>query len=493
MKIIDRYIVRNFLVSTLLWFVVMMSMRVVIDLFMNMDEFAEHEGSTWQVMGIIAIYYGCQLLEYIAQMGGLVILMGAVTTIFLMNRSNELVALLASGVSLHRVVWPIVIGAMALNVLLIIDQEIFVPAFADRLVLKPDEMGGKRKGFNVRLITDGQRTVWYSEWFNPTTGRMQNPLVLGRDKKLLNLKVQAFGTEARHAKMGDLPGWFILGGRLQGTARRGKVWRSIQDSRYISTYVSPSKLLSLARQPEQSNRPIRNVWASDEDYDMVIRAERFIPAPYSSDDSAAGRLRGGKLERPTFTFFSKLVPREEGGDVFVPAPDARVIGIFTAKSASWQPRLTGKAARSRPSDQNRNRYDHWLLEDGELFIVSDLTPQDLILRKSGRAQQLMSFRSMSKMLRLEHIPNRAGVELTRHARVTDAISNLLMLLLGLPFILSRERNIKASAGLCMLMVGAYYALIYMCRYIGLPPVWAAWLPILLFGPVAVVMLDSVKT
>ena len=69
-----------------------------------------------------------------------------------------------------------------------------------------------------------------------------------------------------------------------------------------------------------------------------------------------------------------------------------------------------------------------------------------------------------------------------------------MLLLALPFILSRERrDVKASASLCLLMVGAFYAFMHLCRYVGLPPSLAAWLPTMLFGPVSVLMLDSVKT
>ena len=39
-------------------------------------------------------------------------------------------------------------------------------------------------------------------------------------------------------------------------------------------------------------------------------------------------------------------------------------------------------------------------------------------------------------------------------------------MLGLPFILSRQRNIKASAGLCILMVGMFYVFIYIARYMG---------------------------
>jgi len=69
----------------------------------------------------------------------------------------------------------------------------------------------------------------------------------------------------------------------------------------------------------------------------------------------------------------------------------------------------------------------------------------------------------------------------------------VMLLLGLPFILSRQRNIKTSVGLNILVVGVFYIFIYTCRYLDIAPVWAAWLPVLIFGPLAVVMFDTVKT
>jgi len=83
--------------------------------------------------------------------------------------------------------------------------------------------------------------------------------------------------------------------------------------------------------------------------------------------------------------------------------------------------------------------------------------------------------------------------MTKYIRFAEPLNNLIMLLLGLPFILSRQRNIKASAGLCVLMVGVFYIFIYAARYMGLPDFWGAFLPVLIFGPTSVLMLDSIKT
>ena len=40
-KTLDKYVVRSFLYSLLMWFIEFMSLRIVLDLFVNLDEFAE--------------------------------------------------------------------------------------------------------------------------------------------------------------------------------------------------------------------------------------------------------------------------------------------------------------------------------------------------------------------------------------------------------------------------------------------------------------------
>ena len=91
------------------------------------------------------------------------------------------------------------------------------------------------------------------------------------------------------------------------------------------------------------------------------------------------------------------------------------------------------------------------------------------------------------------MPDREMAMLVKHMRFTDPINNLIMLLLGVPFVLSRERNIKVSIAMCVLIVGVFFMFIYTCRFMELTPTLGAWLPILVFGPVAIVMVDWIKT
>ena len=70
-----------------------------------------------------------------------------------MTRQNELTAVLASGVSLKRVIAPIILAAALLTGLLVIDQEIFIPQLAEKLVLTRDTLPGQDK-FALWFISD---------------------------------------------------------------------------------------------------------------------------------------------------------------------------------------------------------------------------------------------------------------------------------------------------------------------------------------------------
>jgi lipopolysaccharide export LptBFGC system permease protein LptF len=67
-----------------------------------------------------------------------------------------------------------------------------------------------------------------------------------------------------------------------------------------------------------------------------------------------------------------------------------------------------------------------------------------------------------------------------------------LLLLGLPIVLTRQsRNLFLSVGFCVLLIVVFMAVIMLCHSIGesavLSPSLAAWCPLILFLPLAVMM------
>ncbi len=168
MKTLDRYIVRNFLVSAVLWFVILMALRIVTDLFINMDEYVKNSPTAGGVIAHVTGYYTFHALEYFAQLGGVILVAAATFTLAMMHRTNELTAILASGVSLHRVVWPIILCAMLIGGLVVIDQEMImpIPYVAARLARPRDDPLGLNE-FRMPFVADGRASVWRAEAFYP--------------------------------------------------------------------------------------------------------------------------------------------------------------------------------------------------------------------------------------------------------------------------------------------------------------------------------------
>jgi lipopolysaccharide export system permease protein len=85
-----------------------------------------------------------------------------------------------------------------------------------------------------------------------------------------------------------------------------------------------------------------------------------------------------------------------------------------------------------------------------------------------------------------------------HTRVTRPIVGAIMVVLGLSVVLMNpNRHIIISAGLCLGVAGSLYLFVIICKYLGdqdiLAAPLAAWLPVMLYGPIAFVTFDSIYT
>lgn len=91
-----------------------------------------------------------------------------------------------------------------------------------------------------------------------------------------------------------------------------------------------------------------------------------------------------------------------------------------------------------------------------------------------------------------------AVATTFHMRLTRPVVGLLLVLMGLAVILrDQNRHVFISVGLCLILAGVFYALMLGCKYLGeadiVAPALAAWLPVLVFGPLTLSLFDAVHT
>jgi lipopolysaccharide export LptBFGC system permease protein LptF len=182
MKTLDRYVAKNFAVGYVIAFSVLIGLRIIIDLFVNLDEFAEHADlGTLAVLKNIFIFYGINSTIYFRDFAGMITVVAAAFSLGKMVRCNELVAMMASGVSLKRVIGPIVLLALLLTVLLVVDQEFIIPRLANKLVRDQDYIPG-RESYSVWFMSDSSGSLICSRRFDVETSTLYQPTIITRSK-----------------------------------------------------------------------------------------------------------------------------------------------------------------------------------------------------------------------------------------------------------------------------------------------------------------------
>jgi lipopolysaccharide export LptBFGC system permease protein LptF len=99
-----------------------------------------------------------------------------------MIHNNELTAVMASGVSLKRVIAPIVFLALISTGLLVIDNEFIIPPMADKLVLDQDTLPGEGH-YHVWFMTDGNGSLICSPRYDVKTASLTKPTIITRRRK----------------------------------------------------------------------------------------------------------------------------------------------------------------------------------------------------------------------------------------------------------------------------------------------------------------------
>src|ERR1700677_258649 len=111
MRILDRYILKNFLVPFLYCFLGFIAIWLAFDLAKNTSDLAAQKISPV----VLLAYYGTQVPQYVVLILPAALLLALLYSLSKMSRSNEIISMLASGMSLYRLVVPLVIAGIAIS------------------------------------------------------------------------------------------------------------------------------------------------------------------------------------------------------------------------------------------------------------------------------------------------------------------------------------------------------------------------------------------
>ncbi len=375
MRIIDRYLLRQFLQTFVICYISLAGLFIVFDAFTNLEEFMRNSDGAVGLFKLLGSFYGYQSIMFFDRTAGLLTLTAATFTISWFQRNNEMTALLAAGVSRIRMVTPILIAGVAIAVFSTANRELIVPRFSREMARRPHDLATDQ-GKSIERIRDNQTDI-----------HLGGELAYADQQRI----------EKPH---------FLLPLNLDHFARQ----LTAENAYY---------------KPPQAGRPGGYL------LDEVTQPE---------DIAQRSTLKLG--ERPVV-----ITPRD--------APD-------------W-------------------------LEPNQCFVVSEVTFEQLT---SG--QKLQRFASTAQLIAGLHNPSLdygPSVRVAVHTRMVNPLMDLTLLFLGLPLVASRQsRNVFLAVGMCALVVACFLLVVIGCQYLGtsvfLDPALAAWIPLMLFIPVAVWLSES---
>jgi len=240
MKTLDRYVAKNFLTGYFIVLMVLIGMRIVIDLFVNLGEFAEQHTD----LGIITVlwnicrFYGIRSCLYFRDFAGMITVVAAVFSLGKMIHNNELIAVMASGVSLKRVIAPIVLLAILFTGFLIIDQEFIIPHFANELTVSHDDLPGQQQ-FSVWYMPDSNGSLICASEFDEASGTLNGITIVVRHPAEPGKWVVTGVIQANSAAYDpQRHGWNLINGRLISIVADTEVTSSALAPREVDFYKS---------------------------------------------------------------------------------------------------------------------------------------------------------------------------------------------------------------------------------------------------------------
>ena len=144
MRILDRERYRDFAKAYLICFTSLVGLYIVLDAFANLDEHAEVADGTLDLLGRMGRFYLVRVSKFYDDLCGVITMMAAIFTVTWLQKNNELIAMLAAGLSTQRVIRPVIVSAIVVSGLGMLNQEFIIPDIADELQRPPDVSAGTK-------------------------------------------------------------------------------------------------------------------------------------------------------------------------------------------------------------------------------------------------------------------------------------------------------------------------------------------------------------
>ena len=190
MKRLDKYIIGKFLGTFIFSIVLIMSIAVIFDLTEKLDDFFENQVS---VKEIIFDYYLNFIPYYMNMFSPLFIFISVIFFTSKLAGDSEIIAILASGVSYHRLMWPYFVSALLLFVFSFWMTGYVIPPASEKMLTFQDKYiqhFSRENARNIQMEVE-PGTILYIESFQKRTKMGYRASLEHFDGKKLTMRITA--------------------------------------------------------------------------------------------------------------------------------------------------------------------------------------------------------------------------------------------------------------------------------------------------------------
>lgn len=251
MKRIDRYILRQFIVSALFGLITIMTIFVIIDLMENLDDFLDNNVPT----PVILRYYVDFLPEIIKLMTPVAVLLASLFTTGRLAANNELTALKAGGMSIYRYMAPIMTVTFLISCASIYFSGWVVPyANQQKLAIERYYLN-KNLESSARTniyLQDGKKRIVYIAFFDRTSGNgTRTSIEEFRDSTLLSVSERWDGLQFVWDSVKQV--WTMRIGYHRVLTANGERMTPFDERTFPQLTFTPSDIVKKVEKPEEMN------------------------------------------------------------------------------------------------------------------------------------------------------------------------------------------------------------------------------------------------
>ena len=294
MSIIERYILQRFIVFLTLFHIGTTTLVLLAEFIERIDDLVEKNASFNH--SFLYFLYKVPMLSVEAM--PVSVLLGSVTTLFIFSRKKEILSMLVSGISIYKIISPILIATLAIGLLNFLASEFITPKTNElwyynwRVNIKKIPIKSYQEQNSVWFRSKDKSIIWFINHYDPKLKKMKNVTLFYLDKDYnLRKKIQAFHAEWDKKSSN----WILFNGKKQKFLSSGNIYKKEFDKLVISVFEKPSDFQDIRKDPQQMNyREIRS-------YIEFLKQTGVNPTKFVVE-------KWSKLAKP-FMIFEAIFPR----------------------------------------------------------------------------------------------------------------------------------------------------------------------------------------